>query len=596
MSHVLNDVNHFVIDDDGVFVINPATREITYTRDGEEAYYDLPVLVQGDCNSERLTFKIPKTVEGHDMSTCNLIRIHYITIDSATSSQYKDAYDVPLSDIDATSDEDYLRFTWLVDRNVTQTVGPISFAIQFACTVSSERTETSVDEETGEETTVTVTVVNNLYSLSTKPYTELSISDGINNTKQAAEDFEDKYNSIVITWHNDIEAAISRSNASNIKSIDQTTTSPDDSGINVVTVTYGDDTTSTFTVKNGSKGSVGLSAYQVALNNGFEGSEQEWLDSLKAIGYEDCLKGVTLTQAEYDCLSEAEKNREDFVYIIKSETLHADTATRATTADSATTADTATVAVGYTEGGAIDTALKSKASSVHTHHEITDHEERVKTLEDGFDAIISGPTTETGEIVIPYNIQTVYENGVQRSKVFGTEQVITTPDGWVFTSVETSFKSADHSMGQSAVTAAISDDGKTITFNLSTYTSPTTSLTGTATINYSCTREYTSHAYYASHLKLNTTTYTISKDEYTSVNISRGRAYLISITLDPTEFSGLSAMVYIPESGNAATSTPFSAYNHVCEFVYNTDDGWQMYMINVGENARLDGDVVFIEL
>ena len=42
-----------------------------------------------------------------------------------------------------------------------------------------------------------------------------------------------------------------------IKSVTQTTTSSADGGSNVITVTKTDGTTSTFTVKNGSKGSTG---------------------------------------------------------------------------------------------------------------------------------------------------------------------------------------------------------------------------------------------------------------------------------------------------------------------------------------------------
>lgn len=44
-----------------------------------------------------------------------------------------------------------------------------------------------------------------------------------------------------------------------IQSVEQTTTSNEDSGTNIVTVTKTDGTTSTFTVRNGSKGSEGPS-------------------------------------------------------------------------------------------------------------------------------------------------------------------------------------------------------------------------------------------------------------------------------------------------------------------------------------------------
>ena len=42
-----------------------------------------------------------------------------------------------------------------------------------------------------------------------------------------------------------------------IQSVEQTTTSTEDGGINVITVTKTDGTSSTFAVRNGSRGSVG---------------------------------------------------------------------------------------------------------------------------------------------------------------------------------------------------------------------------------------------------------------------------------------------------------------------------------------------------
>jgi len=61
MAHI-----HPVYDTDSHFTINPITREIknessTKTR-----------LIQYDHNSERFSFDMPKTVEGHDMTLCNV--------------------------------------------------------------------------------------------------------------------------------------------------------------------------------------------------------------------------------------------------------------------------------------------------------------------------------------------------------------------------------------------------------------------------------------------------------------------------------------------------------------------------------------------
>lgn len=53
-----------------------------------------------------------------------------------------------------------------------------------------------------------------------------------------------------------------------IKSVTQTTTSSTDGGTNVITVTLTDGTTSTFSVKNGSKGSTGESGVMAMVSNG----------------------------------------------------------------------------------------------------------------------------------------------------------------------------------------------------------------------------------------------------------------------------------------------------------------------------------------
>ena len=82
-----------------------------------------------------------------------------------------------------------------------------------------------------------------------------------------------------------------------IQSVEQTTTSTEDGGTNIVTVTKTDGTTSTFSVRNGSKGSTGpagadgkdgadgaagpagadgKSAYQIAVEGGYSGTEAEF--------------------------------------------------------------------------------------------------------------------------------------------------------------------------------------------------------------------------------------------------------------------------------------------------------------------------------
>ena len=76
----------------------------------------------------------------------------------------------------------------------------------------------------------------------------------------------------------------------------QTSTSSADSGSNVYTFTKSDGGTSTLTVKNGSKGSTGASAYDIWKSLGNSGTEQDFINSLKAQDI-DSLKINYITKA-----------------------------------------------------------------------------------------------------------------------------------------------------------------------------------------------------------------------------------------------------------------------------------------------------------
>ena len=90
-----------------------------------------------------------------------------------------------------------------------------------------------------------------------------------------------------------------------IQSVVQTGISNSDGGTNVITVTKTDGTSSTFTVKNGSKGSTGAdgkSAYQYAQESGYTGTETEFAEKLA----QEQLDGTTLTLTPtqvYDAVS-----------------------------------------------------------------------------------------------------------------------------------------------------------------------------------------------------------------------------------------------------------------------------------------------------
>ena len=75
MGHI-----HKVYDTDIHFKIDAVTRAVKNVSETKV------MIVQHDHNSERFTFEIPRYVDGHDMSTCNVVQIHYINTDSANTN------------------------------------------------------------------------------------------------------------------------------------------------------------------------------------------------------------------------------------------------------------------------------------------------------------------------------------------------------------------------------------------------------------------------------------------------------------------------------------------------------------------------------
>ena len=166
MAHI-----HSVHDSDAHFSINPITRVLRNEASGKTS------LIQYDHNSERFTFEIPRMVEGHDMSLCNHIRVHYINIDAKTKAQASGVYEVEDMRISPESD-DVVICSWLISRNCTQLVGSLNFLIRFCCV-----TDGFVD-----------------YAWNTATYTGISVSSGID----ADETFKDDYVDIIEQWKADV--------------------------------------------------------------------------------------------------------------------------------------------------------------------------------------------------------------------------------------------------------------------------------------------------------------------------------------------------------------------------------------------------------
>lgn len=147
---------HNVIDSDVRFAIDPVTR--TISNQGSNKL----VLTRGDHNSERFTFEIPRYVEGHDMSLCNVVRIHFINTDSKTREEMADVYEPDDASLLSTDDQVFT-FSWLIARSATTFAGPLAFAIEFQCVVDG--------------------VV--VYSWRTVANSTITIADGIDNTDPA---------------------------------------------------------------------------------------------------------------------------------------------------------------------------------------------------------------------------------------------------------------------------------------------------------------------------------------------------------------------------------------------------------------------------
>lgn len=116
---------HSVYDNDTHFKIDPVTRQIENTT-------GKVVLIQHDHDSERFTFEIPKTVEEHDMSKCNVVQIHYLNIEAATGTDNEGIYEVDDLQVSPDSPEVVI-CSWLISRNATQYVGSLNFVVRFKC-------------------------------------------------------------------------------------------------------------------------------------------------------------------------------------------------------------------------------------------------------------------------------------------------------------------------------------------------------------------------------------------------------------------------------------------------------------------------------
>ena len=118
---------HSVYDTDAHFSINPFTRAIKNESTSKVA------VIQHDHNSERFTFEIPRLVDGHDMSLCDRVEVHYINMDSTNAENISaDIYEV--NDLQVSPDDRNLVIcSWLLSQNATKYAGSLNFLVRFLC-------------------------------------------------------------------------------------------------------------------------------------------------------------------------------------------------------------------------------------------------------------------------------------------------------------------------------------------------------------------------------------------------------------------------------------------------------------------------------
>lgn len=161
MSHV-----NKVYDSDPHFTINPITRQIVNDSSKKTT------LIQNDHNSERFSFSISRLIEGHDMSECNRVEVHY------NNSGFEDVYEVEDLQINP-EDEEKIVFSWLLSGNATRNIGKLEFAIHFACVVD----DGTVD-----------------YAWNTAIHGGINISKGMNNSQAVVEENPD----ILTQWKTEL--------------------------------------------------------------------------------------------------------------------------------------------------------------------------------------------------------------------------------------------------------------------------------------------------------------------------------------------------------------------------------------------------------
>lgn len=251
MSHI-----HDVYDTDNKFIVDGVSRSI------KNASTSKTMVMQFDHNSEVFTFEVPRYIEGHDMSECNRVEVHYLNIDTATKQENEGIYLVNDLTVNA-DDENKLTCSWLISQSATQLVGSLNFLLRFICL-----TDDVID-----------------YVWNTAIFSGIYVSKGIYNSDIVAEQYIDT----IKAWENRLKVVENSIGSSGISPI--ITITPITNG-NKVEITDAEGT-KVFNVLNGTNGTNGT--------NGVDG-----YTPIKGVDYFDGSDGTNGTDGVSPTLSVAE--------------------------------------------------------------------------------------------------------------------------------------------------------------------------------------------------------------------------------------------------------------------------------------------------
>lgn len=147
LSENIPEHTHSMADADNAFVIDPVTRTIKNMTSGPL------ILMQRYHKSSIYTFKLPRYIDGHDMSLCNRVKCHFnnIEVSENTGETFEHADEMELTDLRVDpEDENSVICSWTIPRQGTWYAGALGFLLQFVCVddAGNETYEWHTDEFT----------------------------------------------------------------------------------------------------------------------------------------------------------------------------------------------------------------------------------------------------------------------------------------------------------------------------------------------------------------------------------------------------------------------------------------------------------------